>query len=378
MFTLNGLLRTVHTPFSECACYVKSLTGYFSYLCTKDQKMKERLFGKTLAELKLVSARLGLPGFTARQMADWLYKKDMTSIDEMSNLSKKARELLKEHFELGKIAPAGVEKSRDGTKKYLFPTIHGNYIETAMIPDKKRTTVCVSSQAGCRMNCLFCMTGRQGFQGQLTAGEMLNQLKSIEESEAVSNVVCMGMGEPFDNTEEVLKSIEILTADWGFAMSPRRITVSTIGVIPGMRAFLEKSEAHLAVSLHTPFHEERLQLMPLEKAYPLEEVVKEIKRWDFSRQRRVSFEYILFEGLNDTPLHVKGLVRLLRGLKCRINLIRFHQIPETTLKSPGEERILSFKEQLNQKGILTTIRASRGQDIYAACGLLSTMGKGSD
>jgi 23S rRNA (adenine2503-C2)-methyltransferase len=222
------------------------------------------------------------------------------------------------------------------------------------------------------MGCLFCFTAKQGFQGQLTAGEIVNQIRSIEEANEVSNIVYMGMGEPFDNLDEVLKSIEILTSDWGFAMSPRRITVSTIGIIPGMLTFLEKSEAHLAVSMHTPFNEERQKLMPVQVAYPIEDVVNEIKSWDFGRQRRISFEYILFEGLNDTSEHVKELARILDGLKCRINLIRFHPVPGTPLKSPDEKTILHFKEKLNQKGILTTIRASRGQDIYAACGLLST------
>ncbi len=334
--------------------------------------MKEKLFGKTLTELQQIAEDMGLPRFSARQMSDWLYKKNISSIEEMSNLPKKVRELLAEKYETGLTLPVKVQESTDGTKKYLFPTTGHKFIETAMIPERERTTVCVSSQVGCKMGCLFCFTAKQGFQGQLTAGEIINQVKSIQESEKVSNIVYMGMGEPFDNLDEVLKSLEILTSEWGFAMSPRRITVSTIGIIPGMAKFLEISEAHLAVSLHTPFHTERQQLMPVQVAYPIEEVIKEIKSWDFGRQRRISFEYILFEGLNDSPRHVKELARMLSGLRCRINLIRFHPVPGTPLKSPGEETINRFKEQLNQKGILTTIRASRGQDIYAACGLLST------
>jgi 23S rRNA (adenine2503-C2)-methyltransferase len=334
--------------------------------------MKERLFGKTLQEIQSLVLELGLPKFTAAQITDWLYKKPVSSIDEMTNLSKKARDILNEKFEFGLTAYTKVQVSADGTKKYLFPTVQHKFIETAMIPEGDRKTVCVSSQVGCKMGCLFCFTAKQGFQGQLTAGEIVNQIRSIDEENEVTNIVYMGMGEPFDNLEEVLKSIEIFTSEWGYAMSPRRITVSTIGIIPGMLTFLEKSEAHLAVSLHTPFHEERQKLMPVQVAYPIEEVVKEIKSWDFGRQRRVSFEYILFEGLNDTPVHVKELVRILDGLKCRINLIRFHPVPGTPLKSPDEKTILNFKEKLNQKGILTTIRASRGQDIYAACGLLST------
>lgn len=334
--------------------------------------MKERLFGKTLAELQALVKELGLPKFTAKQIADWLYKKQIASIDEMTNLSLKARELLNERFEFGLTPYTKVQASVDGTKKYLFPTHQNKFIETAMIPERDRKTVCVSSQVGCKMGCLFCFTAKQGFQGQLSAGEIVNQIRSIDELEEVTNIVYMGMGEPFDNLDEVLKSLEILTSEWGFAMSPRRITVSSIGIIPGMLTFLEKSEAHLAISLHTPFHEERQKLMPVQVAYPIEDVIDEIRGWDFGGQRRVSFEYILFEGLNDTKGHINELAHLLNGLKCRINLIRFHPVPGTPLKSPSEETIIRFKDALNRKGILTTVRASRGQDIYAACGLLST------
>ena len=334
--------------------------------------MKDQLFGKDLNELQQISLALGLPKFTGKQLADWLYKKEISSIDEMSNLSKKARELLNEKYEFGISAPSKVQVSLDGTKKYLFPTSQNKFIETAMIPDDERKTVCVSTQVGCKMGCLFCMTGKQGFQGQLTAGEIVNQIRSIKEYGDVSNIVYMGMGEPFDNLDAVLKSLDILTSEWGYAMSPRRITVSSIGIIPAMIRFLNESEANLAISLHTPFDEERRKLMPVQIAYPIADVVNEIKGWDFGRQRRVSFEYILFKGLNDTPLHVRELVKLLSGIRCRINLIRFHPVPGTPLESPDEATINSFRDQLNDKDIIATVRASRGQDIYAACGLLST------
>ncbi|HOY51535.1 MAG TPA: 23S rRNA (adenine(2503)-C(2))-methyltransferase RlmN [Prolixibacteraceae bacterium] len=334
--------------------------------------MKEMLFGKTLSGLREITGAAGWPAYTARQIADWLYAKGAGSFGEMTNLSLKVREALAEKYVLGIFPPAKVQTSADGTRKYLFGTASGKFIETAMIPEGDRITVCVSSQVGCKMGCLFCMTGKQGFQGQLTAGEIVNQIRSIEEAGRVSNIVYMGMGEPFDNLEEVLTSLEILTAPWGYAMSPRRITVSTIGIIPAMKTFLEKSEAHLAVSLHTPYDEERRQLMPVQVAYPIAQVVEEIRKWDFSHQRRVSFEYIMFRDFNDTPRHVRDLTRLLNGLSCRINLIRFHPIPGTPLLGSHEETITSFRESLNNKGILTTVRASRGQDIYAACGLLST------
>jgi len=334
--------------------------------------MKDSLFGKTLDELTALAVETGLPKFTGKQMAEWLYQKDIRSIDEMTNLSKKNRELLTSKYEFGLIDSTKVQESIDGTKKYLFPTGQAKFVETAMIPDDDRKTVCVSSQVGCKMGCLFCMTAKQGFQGQLTAGEIVNQIRNIPEWHEVTNIVYMGMGEPFDNLEQVLKSLEILTSEWGFAMSPRRITVSTIGIIPGMLTFLDQSEAHLAVSLHTPFDDERKKLMPVQVAYPIADVVKEIKSWDLGRQRRVSFEYIVFKGLNDSPRHVTELVRLLNGIKCRINLIRFHPIPRTPLEGTDEQTLQLFKDKLNDKGILTTVRASRGQDIYAACGLLST------
>lgn len=334
--------------------------------------MREQLFGKTLEELKDLSMELGLPSYTGRQLAEWLYKKDVTSFEEMTNLPKKTRLLLKKQFETGLQAPVDVQESVDGTKKYLFPALETRFIETAYIPDKNRHTLCVSSQVGCKMGCLFCMTGKQGFQGNLSSGDILNQYRSIPEWKSITNLVYMGMGEPLDNLEAVLKSLDVLTADWGFGLSPRRITVSTIGLTPAMLEFLNKSNAHLAVSLHSPFDDERRKLMPVQQVYPLKEVLREIKSWDFSRQRRVSFEYILFKNFNDSARHVNELSRILHGIRCRVNLIRFHPIPGTPLESPDEITIKAFQEKLSAKGIITTIRASRGQDIWAACGLLST------
>jgi len=334
--------------------------------------MMEPLFGKTLEELKKIASGLGLPAFTGQQLSEWLYHKEVAGFDSMTNLSKQARLLLGSKYELGYLEPVDVQESVDGTKKYLFPAMAGKFIETAWIPDRERVTLCVSSQVGCKMGCLFCMTGKQGFQGNLTAGEILNQYRSLPEWRKITNLVYMGMGEPLDNLGEVLKSLEILTAPWGFALSPRRITVSTIGITPAMLEFLNRSQAHLAVSMHSPFDEERRKLMPVQQVYPLEEVLREIRSWDFGRQRRVSFEYILFRNFNDTPTHVRELSRILSGIRCRINLIRFHPIPGTPLESPGKEQILDFRDKLVAKGITTTIRASRGQDIWAACGLLST------
>ena len=333
---------------------------------------KEYLFGKTLAELELITKELGLPKFTAKQIANWLYQKDIDSIESMSNLSKKARKLLTEKYTFGLTPSSNVQASVDGTKKYLYPTSNKHFVEAAYIPDKERATLCISTQVGCKMGCVFCMTGKQGFQANLTAGEMINQIRSLPERDKLTNIVYMGMGEPFDNLDELMKSLEILTADYGMQMSPRRITVSSIGIIPAMKYFIENSDVHLAISLHNPFDEERKKMMPIEKAHPIKKIIDELKNYDFGRQRRISFEYIMFKGINDSPIHVKELSKLLAGLKCRINLIRFHAIPDTPMDGSSDETILEFQRLLKNKGIVTTIRASRGQDIYAACGLLST------
>jgi len=341
-------------------------------LCLKIMQ-KEKLYGKTLNELIAVTKRVRLPGFAAKQIADWLYKKEIQSIDEMTNLSKKTRELLMVDYEIGLSAPVNESKSSDGTKKYLFKVLNDKFIETAYIPDDDRATICVSSQVGCKMGCIFCMTGKQGFQGNLSSNEIINQFRSLPEFGSLTNIVYMGMGEPLDNITEVLKSLDILTNDWGYAWSPTRITVSTIGLIAGLKEFLEKSRCHLAVSLHSPFDEERRKLMPVQRTNTVKEVLDIIRNFDFNSQRRVSFEYILFKGVNDTPEHIKELARILNGIKCRINIIRFHPIPGSDFQSPNLGTTINFKEALNAKGILTTIRASRGVDIQAACGLLSTL-----
>ena len=333
---------------------------------------KQPLFGLSLQKIKYVVASLALPSFTATQITDWLYKKHVSSIDEMTNLSKKARELLNEKFIVGLTAPSNVQTSTDGTKKYLYPTATEKFVEAAYIPDEDRATLCVSSQIGCKMGCLFCMTGKQGFQGNLIAGEIVNQIQSLPEFENLTNIVYMGMGEPLDNLQPVLDSLEILTASWGYAWSPKRITVSTIGVIPAMQTFLKQSNAHLAVSMHTPFDDERKRIMPIQSVYGISEVVSELRKWDFSHQRRVSFEYIMFKGVNDTPRHAREIVRLLEGIRCRINLIRFHPIPDTALEGTPYGDMVEFQNMLKARGMTVTIRASRGEDIYAACGMLST------
>ena len=336
--------------------------------------------GKTPEELKAIALEVGLPGFAGKQMAQWLYQKRVRSIEEMTNLSKQGREALAQRYQVGMTQPVDVQTSKDGTRKYLFPvrcpvkpgmTEEPFYIEAVMIPDQERKTLCVSSQAGCKMGCKFCMTGRQGFHGNLDAADILSQFFAIEEAADLTNTVFMGMGEPLDNWDQVKRVIEVLTAPWGLAWSPKRVTLSTIGVLPKLKQYLDESKCHLAVSLHNPFPDEREELMPVQKAWSVTEVVRLIKQYDFTGQRRVSFEYTIFKGWNDTPRHADGLLKLLRGLECRVNLIRFHSIPDFPYTTSSPEGMEAFRERLEKGGLTATIRASRGEDIFAACGLLA-------
>ena len=334
------------------------------------------LLGMTYAELQELVLEHNLPKFTAKQLVDWIYRKRVTTFDEMTNLSKGTRQLLSENYEVGYRDFVNVQESRDGTKKYLFPAGRG-FVEAAYIPERERATLCVSCQVGCKMNCLFCQTGKQGFEGNLSAGDILNQILHLPEFENLTNFVFMRMGEPMDNYDAIMKALDVMTSEWGLAMSPTRFTVSTSGLIPNMKRFINESRCNLAVSLHSPFHDERAKIMPIEKTYPIREVIHAIRQHDWSGQRRVSFEYIVFKGLNDTSEHIKELARQLGSLRCRVNLIRFHSIPDVPLASPSLDDMVSFRDRLNAKGIIATIRASRGQDIDAACGLLSTKEKNS-
>ncbi|MGL5318327.1 MAG: 23S rRNA (adenine(2503)-C(2))-methyltransferase RlmN [Bacteroidales bacterium] len=332
----------------------------------------EPLLGKTLDELKEVARVAGLPAFAAKQIADWLYKKRVTSVDEMTNLSLKAREVLKQNFEVGAIPPSDEARSVDGTVKYLFRVEDTKFIESVYIPTEDRATLCVSSQVGCKMNCLFCMTGKQGFNGNLTANQIMNQIQSIPESDKLTNLVFMGMGEPLDNFDEVKKALVILTSPWGYGWSPKRITVSSIGVREGLLRLLDETDVHVAISLHSPFPSERLEIMPVEKAFPMNEFLDLLRQYDFSKQRRLSIEYIVFNGYNDSMRHADELARVLKGLDARVNLIRFHAIPNVALESSDSKTMVAFRDRLNAKGVVSTIRTSRGEDIFAACGMLST------
>ena len=333
---------------------------------------KYPLLGMNLVELQSLVKRLGMPGFTAKQIASWIYEKKVTSIDEMTNLSVKNRELLKQNYEVGVASPVDEMRSVDGTVKYLYQVGEGHFVESVYIPDGERATLCVSSQVGCKMNCIFCMTGKQGFTACLTAHQIINQIHALPERDKLTNVVMMGMGEPLDNLDEVLKALEILTASYGYAWSPKRITLSTVGLRKGLKRFIEESDCHLAISLHSPLPVQRAELMPAERAFSITEMVDLLHNYDFSKQRRLSFEYIVFKGLNDSLVYAKELLKLLRGLDCRINLIRFHAIPGVDLNGADMDTMVRLRDYLTSHGLFTTIRASRGEDIFAACGMLST------
>ena len=344
-------------------------------------RASEPLIGKTHTELQAIAQEFGMPRFAAAQIAQWLYRKRVGSLDGMTNLSKAQRAALAGRYAVGLTPPVSVAQSRDGTRKYLFPTASGRLVESVYIPDGDRATLCVSSQVGCRMGCLFCMTGKQPWGGNLTAAEILNQVLAVPESDRLTNIVMMGMGEPLDNADAVLTALAVLTAPWGLAWSPHRITLSTIGHLGHLPAFLDRTDCHLAVSLHSPFADERLRLMPVERAYPTADLLALLRRYDFSRQRHLTFEYIVFRGLNDSDRHARALVRLLRGLDCKVNLIRFHAIPDdgrthsdlrvSDLRTTDDGAMERLRDTLCRHGLTATIRASRGEDIFAACGMLS-------
>lgn len=332
-----------------------------------------QLLGMTPQELRTVGAEAGLRPFAADQIARRLYKLRATSIDEMTELPKAARERLARKYTVGRSAPKAEARSADGTVKYLFEGAGGLDVEAVYIPDRDRATLCVSSQAGCRMGCRFCMTGRQGLHGSLSATAILNQVMSVPESERLTNIVFMGMGEPMDNADAVIRAVEVLTAPWGLAMSPRRITVSTVGVNPAaVTRLLRDTQVHIALSFHSPYGAQRADLMPAERAWPGADALRFIASGDdFSRQRRLSVEYIMWDGVNSDMRAAAALGRLLRGLHCRVNLIRFHAIPGSDLKPCPIGRMEEFRDRLNDMGITATIRASRGEDIMAACGMLA-------
>jgi len=319
---------------------------------------------------------LGAPRYRGRQLAGWIFTKGVADFEAMSDLPRDFRVALADSMRVELPEIERRTPSQDGSQKLVLRYGDGARVQAVLMPDGDRLTLCVSTQVGCGFGCAFCFTGTMGLERNLSAGEIVAQVmvarRGLPAGERITHIVYMGMGEPLDNLDNVLESLEVLCADYGFGMSPTRITVSTVGLVPAMRRFLDRSRCHLAISLHTPFEEERRHLMPVENVYPLKEVLAELRARAIRGQRRVSFEYILFDRLNDTPQHARELARVLSGIRCRVNLIAFHPIPGTPLEPSPRATMEQFEAQLREHGILATIRRSRGQDIAAACGMLST------
>jgi 23S rRNA (adenine2503-C2)-methyltransferase len=330
------------------------------------------LCGLTAGE---IFSEIGKEGFTldhALKISNYIYKRKGSSVSAIDGIPKKLKERLGSACETGTFGPVMSEISKDETVKYLFITKDGRKFETVYLPDTKRNTVCVSSQSGCRMGCPFCATGNYGFHGNLTAGEIVNQVLSLPVVDRITHVVFMGMGEPMDNIENVLQACTILTAEWGFALSPGNITVSSVGITPGIIRFLNESKCNLSVSLFSPFHEERKEIVPAGNKYPFAELLKLMKSFPVNRKRRFTFSYMLIRDVNDTEAHLTELIKLLKGSGIRINLLPFHNVPGNANTPSSPERLQYFKHSLVISGISASIRKSRGADISAACGLLAS------
>jgi 23S rRNA (adenine2503-C2)-methyltransferase len=331
------------------------------------------LYGLSLDALQDIATRLGLETYRATQLAEWLYRHEVSRISEMTNLPLGIRDALERGFEIRKLRPSGEQRSRDGSSKYLFekPGTPLARFETVAIPDADRMTICVSTQSGCRMGCRFCHTATAGFGGQLGPDEILSQIRCIPESAQLTHLVFMGMGEPLDNPEAVLPCLKILNSRWGYNLGAGRVTVSTIGVLPALEHLLEQSRCRIALSVHSPFPDERKVLIPAEARYPVRDVIDLLKAHTTSDSRRVSLEYIVFDRFNDTPRHAAALAGLIRNTTFRVNLISYAPRTDAPWRAASRRSIEAFQKALLAQGVSVTIRKSRGADISAACGMLA-------
>jgi 23S rRNA (adenine2503-C2)-methyltransferase len=332
--------------------------------------MKESLIGMGLQDLKSLANKWDAPPFVAWNIARWLYRRGQSDIMQMDDISTEIRNKLIENYIPGNFPYSERRASIDGSVKYSFQTEDGKRYETVYLPEGRRHTLCLSIQSGCRMGCKFCRTARFGFHGNLEVHHILNQLFSVDEKKLINHIVFMGMGEPMDNYTNLIKSIEILTSEWGFAIAYRNITVSTVGINPGLMNFLENNRCNLALSLHSPFEEERRMLIPAEKVYSFRELLSRMKSYKPARKRRITVQYTVIGGLNDSEKHLQELISLLKDSHLKLNLIAFHPFETCDFKAPEPEKLKYFLNTLNNTGVFTTLRKSRGEDIGAACGLL--------
>jgi len=339
--------------------------------------LSEKIDLKNLSPSELIEflASFGKERYRYIQMLRWLYQQGVQSFDEMTNLSKKFRQELSQTSFISALRPVSVEKAGDGTKKFLFQLEDGNRIESVLIPDKARLTLCVSTQVGCALGCRFCLTGKTGWKRDLKASEILNQIlgvrKMLPEKTSITNIVLMGMGEPLANYRNTLKATALMAHPDAFKFSSRRITLSTVGLLPELEEMLsEKTPFRLAISLNASNDETRTYLMPINRRYPLDKVLALCKKFPLQRRVRITFEYVLVEGINDSSLDAKGLLRILKGIPSKVNLIPLNEAPEIPFKRPSEEKVKRFQEILMEGGLTVIVRNSKGREISAACGQL--------
>ncbi len=305
----------------------------------------------------------------ARRLLYWIYRRGVRSFSEINDMPLKFLSDIAVFLDTGLSDPVSSALSSDGSVKYLFQTGSGMFHEAVYLPDEKRDTVCVSVQAGCRMGCRFCATGLNGWNGNLTAGEIVNQV--IRVPHKITNVVMMGMGEPGDNIDEVIRACRILTAEWGLAVGSSRVTVSTVGVVPAVRRLLDETDCNITLSLHSPFPEERRRVIPAEAKWPFIETVKMMQEFSARRQRRFTVAYVMIAGKNDTERHLEELRRLFAGTAIRVNLLPYHPFESDSQVSSDDETMMRFKHLLVTSGTGASVRRSRGRDIAAACGMLA-------
>jgi 23S rRNA (adenine2503-C2)-methyltransferase len=334
--------------------------------------LKKILCGLTSDEIRALIEPCGFGDYHALSISNSIYKKGISDIQKIPGIPKKLKELLSDISETGLTRPVSSEVSADGSVKYLFCTASGKTFETVYIPEEKRHTVCVSSQSGCKMGCSFCRTARYGFKGNLTVEEILNQIISIPCSGKITHVVFMGMGEPMDNLENVLKACSIITSESGLALGAKNITVSTVGILPRVEEFLARSECNLTLSLYSPFKQERRRAIPAEERFPADSVISLMKRFKLKKKRRLSVAYLMMQGINDTDDHLEKLISVLSDSDIRVNLLPYHPVPDDHNTASSPERMQYFKHSLVTSGISASIRKSRGADISAACGLLAS------
>ena len=329
----------------------------------------------TLEEIEAFVAGLGKEKYRARQIMKWIYQQGASSFEEMTNLSKEFRAEMAKTARIGSLEIVRTETSGDTTKKILFRLEDGLLVESVLIPGAGHWTLCVSTQAGCRMGCAFCFTARSGFSRNLQPSEIVDQIVQAkfrtEEGAGINNLVLMGMGEPLDNYDNVLKAIAIITSDYGLSLSTRRITLSTCGIAPGIERLGRDSAVNLAVSLNAPDDRRRSELMPINKKYPIETLIRACRSYPMPRRRRITFEYILIAGVNDSPADARLLVKTFGGLRCKFNLIAFNEFPGSPFKAPDPKAIEAFQKVLVEHHFTAVLRQSRGRDILAACGQLS-------